>query len=340
MTTVYAAGGEDSELYLTSSGAVSTTANSFRPTYARCGLATFTPSGAAPFWQYWAPFSQSVFWNGARLWNNVATTATLNNILWRALSSDSLPRLRIRCSVAATNTFVLEKVDASGTQTTLATFVWAPTLSPTVPEKFDVFVNYAAGGEFSFYYNTVLIAQFLGDVTTNSVTALANISYGHFGNSTTLGLRWSETMVLDTDTRSLNLQTFPPVANGNTHNFDTGTPAAANVNETTLDNSTLDGSTTAGQIDGYTTGAVAAGTYGVLAYGVSVMAQKGSSGPSKLDLAVRTNGTDYFSADQTLTAAFADYQNWWANNPDTGVPWTTAQIGAASGFNVGAKSVT
>lgn len=335
---VYAAGGEDSELYQLTGGTISTTANTFRASpivYARCSLATVNATAGLTFWQYNVPFSQTVFWCGARLRNTSGAAA--NHVAWRAVDVNGLPRLRIRCSVGATSTWVLEKVDGAGTLTTLATFVWLP-LGAT-PEKFDVFVNYAVAGEFSFYFNRAFVASFVGDVTTNGLTVLANVGYGAISN-TSGGFFWSETIVCDLDTRSFNLNGFDPVANGNTHNFDVGTPAAANVNQITTPYTTIDGATTAGLIDQYTVGAVAAGTYGVLAVGVSVVWQVGTSGPSKGDVGVRTGGTDYWSADQSLITSFTNYLNWWATNPNTGVDWTTAQIGAAAGFNIGVKSVT
>jgi len=215
---------------------------------------------------------------------------------------------------------------------------------PSVFDQLDVFVNYAVSGQVAVYFNRILKGDTGAgvDVTTDGITAIANIGYGtntDTGASAT-GCNWSETVVSDTDTRSWNLQVFPPVANGNTHNFDTGTPAAANVNEITIDYSTLDGSTTANQIDEYTTGAVVSGTYGVVAYCVSAVMQKGATGPSKADLVVRTGAADWLSADQVLTASWDTYQNAWLTNPNTGVAWLPSDIGAASGFNIGMKSIT
>ncbi len=132
----------------------------------------------------------------------------------------------------------------------------------------------------------------------------------------------------------MSLQSLAPVANGNTHNFDTGTPAAANVNEITLSDGTVDGSTTAAQIDQYTIPALATGSFSILAVGVSARMQKGTSGPTKMDLGVRST-SDYWSADQVLTVTWAAYQNWWTTDPNTASsPW------AALPSNIGLQSVT
>ena len=124
-----------------------------------------------------------------------------------------------------------------------------------------------------------------------------------------------------------------PTAHGNTHNFDTGSPAASNVNETSLNDATLDGSASAGQIDQYTIPSIAAGTFTITAVGVSARCQKGASGPTKMDLGVRSGGSDYWSSDQALTTTWAGYQNWWVTDPNTAATW------AALPSNIGLKSV-
>lgn len=344
MVAIYAIGGEDSELYQVGGGVITTTAGQFRSPQARCALRVTVGGTSQSFWQYIKPFSQAVFWAKARLVTS-ASAGIVSSIVWQAYSLDGLPRLRIRCTVSGSpGTYVIEKVTTAGVLTTLATFFWSPTPGPAVPDQVDIFVNYAVAGEVSLYFNRNLVAT-TGtgvDVTTNSITALVNLGYGNHTNTTVTatGCNWSEAVVSDTDTRSWNLQGFPAVANGNTHNFDTGTPAAANVNEISIDYSTLDGSTTAGQIDEYTTGAVAAGTYSIIAYVVSAVMQKGATGPSKADLLVRTGSADWPSTDQVLTVSWDTYQYVWLLNPNTGVAWLPGDVGAAVGFNIGIKSIT
>jgi hypothetical protein len=227
---------------------------------------------------------------------------------------------------------------AAGTFTQLGS-TFPSGLATSTMAKVDVHMNYASvGGFVELYINGNLVFSFSGDPTTEGVTALANFLLQQ--SAATGPSAWSEVILADIDTRGLSLQTFPPVANGNTHNFDTGTPAAANVNETTINDATLDGSTTAGQIDEYTNGAVAAGTFDVIAFGISARAQKGATGPSKMDFVVRTAATDFFSSDVALSTFWQNYQNWWLTNPNTGVAWLTSQIGSTAGFNIGLKSVT
>lgn len=342
MTTAYFFGGEDSEWDMFGTFLAGSGNGRYRTSYARGSLREPGTSTAA-FAQNKTPFSATNFWAGARLGVNATSGGSANVIIWALKSADGVVRLRMRTTGAATpQTFVIEKLDASATATTLitASITWTPTSgsgNDLAASKMDVHVNYAVAGGVDIYYNGILLGTFSGDVTTNSVTALASWVIGSFGGG--LAIDWSEMMVLDTDTRTLSLQTFQPVANGNTHNFDTGTPAAANVNEFLINFATLDGSTTAGQIDEYTQPAVVAGTFGVVAFGVSAMLQKGASGPTKADLAVRTGAADFFTTDFALTNIGANYQFAWTTNPNTSALWLTTEIGAASGFNIGLKSV-
>lgn len=343
MVTVYFFGGEDSEWDLFGTMQPGSGNGRYRTSYAR-GSIREPGTSTASFAQNKTAFAASNFWCGARTGVNATSGGSTNAIVWALKSSDGVVRLRMRTTGTATpQTFVIEKLDAAAAATTLITssLTWTPTNGSggdLAATKLDIHVNYAVAGSFDIYYNTILIGTFTGDVTTNSVTSLAFWQIGVFGNG--LALDWSEMMALDIDTRPLSLQTFAPVANGNTHNFDTGTPAAANVNEFTLNYATLDGSTTAGQIDEYTQPAVVAGTFGVIAFGVSALMQKGATGPSKADLAVRTGGADFFTTDFSLTGVGALYQFAWLTNPNTSVAWVTTDIGAASGFNIGVKSVT
>ncbi len=326
MPTIYLGGGEDSEFFQVGGGTVTTNTFFFRSLYARCALLCI----GTTYWQNWESFNLSTFWNSVRAGMSSWGVNNINAIAYA--DSSNIERLRIRG--VSQNVFKVEKVDASGTATQLGSnFTMICSNTSGAPDKVDVFVNYNVSGTFTVYFNTFQVFTFSGDVTTNSVTALA---YGRFGpwTSGTNGSA-SEIIFADSDTRAWSLQTLAPVANGNTHNWDTGSPAAANVNEITLNDTTIDGSTTAAQIDQYTIPALVSGSIGILAVGVSTRALAGASGPSKLDLNVRVGGSDYFSSDQVLTTVWGNYQNWWSTDPNTaGLAW------AALPTNIGLKSVT
>lgn len=336
MATIYHAGGEDTEFFQVGGGAVTNAGGRFRGT-ARCALASFGTNPQTVWWQNDTSFSASTFWLGAWLYTSDANSSN-NATLMRFFDASGIVRLRFR-TANGSSFYVVEKVDAAGTATQLGTINQWIFLNSGL-SKFDVHLVNAVAGLLEVYINTKLAFSFSGDTTTNSVTLITDYQLG--GSAANVGLGgncWSEVVVTDVDTRSLTLQTFGPVANGNTHNFDIGTPAAANVNEVFLNTATLDGATTAGLIDQYTQGAVTGGTFAVLAVGVSAYMQRGFAGPTKADLGVRTGGADFWSADKTLTSPWNGYQNWWSVNPNTSLSWQTTEIGSTAGFNIGIKAV-
>lgn len=341
MTTIYFAGSEDIDFTFYAGMALTTSTSRFRPSWVRSGVGD-AAGGAFSAAENIIPFTASVFWAQARFCNSFAAGAIINSYIMELRSSDHLPRLRFKLTNGGgpSNTFAVVKTDAAGVETSLftGTVIWDTPATGNEGQTLSWQVNYAVAGKVELFYKGISLGSFTGDVTTNSLTSLAYVAVKGTGGGN--NCFWSEIMVADIDLRAVGLQAFAPVANGNTHNFDTGTPAAANVNETILNIATLDGSTTAGQIDEYTTGAVIAGTFDVAAYGVSAYMAKGTSGPSKADLAVRTGAADFFSVDQVLTNYYTNFQNWWTTNPNTAAPWQTNQIGSTAGFNIGVKSVT
>jgi hypothetical protein len=326
VTTIYFAGGEDSEFYAVGIVPTIVTSSSYiRTSFARMGFQFF--GNGILYITHYLPFSASSFWHSQR----VCITNNNNNSSNRLLSyADSSNIERLRLAPVSSNVYQVLKVDASGTTTQLGSN-FNLTFSGGV-DKLDTNIVYNASGLFALYLNGVLVFSYSGDVTTNSVTSLSYVRLGCPASSpfTT----WSECIVADTDTRSMSLQTLAPVANGNTHNFDTGSPAASNVNEITLNDATLDGSTTAGQIDEYTIPAIVGGTLPIVAVGVSARMQCGTTGPQHADIVVRSGSTDYLSSNMNLTLTWSDYQNWWMTDPNTSAPWLALPV------NIGIKSIT
>ena len=332
MTTIYWAGGEDCDCYQLGGGAVTTSSFYYRSTYARCALQVTNANDSA--WENWLPFTFSTGWFSARyntsqVFNRGGNSAILLNFR----DASNIERIRINCT-SSNNTLQVYKVNAAGSATQLGSnFTMIASSISGSPDKLDIYLDYQASGTLTIYWNAIQVFTYSGDVTTDGNTSLSYFRCGGQNGGSNPSGAWSEIILADTDTRSWNLQTLAPVANGNTHNFDTGSPAAANVNETTLNDATLDGSTSAGQIDQYTIPSIAAGTYTITAVGVSARCQKGASGPTKMDLGVRSGGSDYWSSDQALTTTWAGYQNWWVTDPNTAATW------AALPSNIGLKSV-
>lgn len=333
----YFVGGEDIDYVKNGSAiAVDATAGTFDSAFARCSLGIFAIASDLDYWRQAKAFSASAFWFGAAVWAQGNSANTPLSALLNFWDASVITRLRIRPTSSAVwpaQSYVVEKLDSAGAATQLG-----GSFNLVTPVnglgRIDVHINYATSGLFEIWINgSVLAFTYSGDVTTNGVTALA----GHDlrTSQTSQQIRWSQIVISDSDTRSMSLQTTPPVANGNTHSFDTGTPAAANVNEVTMSDLAFDGSSTAGQIDQYTITSTIAGTgLSVLAFAVSARLKAGFSGPTKMDLGVRSGGADYWSADVVPQLSFQNgYSSIWNTDPATSAAW------AALPSNIGLKSV-
>jgi hypothetical protein len=322
----YFYGGEDIDFNQVGSGlSIDSAGGTFRSTYARCSLKCNNIPGA--YWIASRPFTQTnvnTLWQGAQTIGNNPGGAT-NYIHWGLADASGIPRLEIRGSGGGSGgVFFFCKLDSVGTITQLGSTFFVP-YSVTSLDKWDVFVNYSTTGSFSLYFNYNLIFTYSGDLTTNGVTSVQYIMLGcaNAGNSG-VNAWWSEVIVSDSDTRGMaGLVTLPPVANGNTHNFDVGTPAASNVNEILINDATFDGATTVGMIDQYTIGTLPAGSWQIVSVGIDARAERANfGGPLSLAGGVRSNGGDYWGNSLLLTNTFQNgYVTQFAVDPSTGVPW-------------------
>jgi len=69
----------------------------------------------------------------------------------------------------------------------------------------------------------------------------------------------------------------------------------------------------------------------------SRMNKDGTPTPQNVNMAVRVNGTDYFSSDIAVPSSYASVSNIWTVNPDDSAAWEKADI---DGAEIGIKSKT
>lgn len=341
--TFYFVGGEDSDFTSVGTVAVDTTSTFRRSTYSRCALKVAAAS-LGDSWNASLSSAVSTCWATARVYftndGNVASSIANRTF---AFIDGSTPRLALTCSPVnfqgtTSCTWKLIKINAAGTITTLTTSSF--NVSPSSVQKIDVFVNYAVAGQFSVYLDGTLIANYLGDVTTDSATTLSNLVLGtpmvDGANGATY---WSECIVSDSDTRSMTLATLPVNVAGNSQLW---TGANTDINETTLSDATAISTTTAAQLSEWTiTPASAIGsTTPIAAVVVSARAANGSTGPQNLQGVVRTGAADFTSSNISgMTQTLAPRRAIWTTNPNTTVAWVGSDLTAA-GLNIGLKSIT
>lgn len=210
----------------------------------------------------------------------------------------------------------------------------------SAPLKVDVYINYGASGQFTLYQGEGgqrTMFSYFGDLTMDGNTSLGSVLFGQLAAQYlgTLHNVWSEMIVSSADTRMQSVWTRAAVANGNADTFTVG--AAGNVNGNTATYSTFDYSLVAAQIQEYTATGAPAGTYTVQTVQETGVVSKGTSGPSHLQYLVRVGGVDYPSGTLAPTAVWSRMVNYRDVNPNTGIPWTVADL-TAVGFNLGYES--
>ena len=86
---------------------------------------------------------------------------------------------------------------------------------------------------------------------------------------------------------------------------------------------------TVGNVDTYALSDLPGTAVAVKAVQVQARARKeGVATPQNLDLAVRTTGGDYFSADKVLSTSFVSLSHLWETNPGTAAAWTVSEVNA------------
>lgn len=164
-----------------------------------------------------------------------------------------------------------------------------------------------------------------------AVTGVTNIrtygtGYGTYGIS--------QIIVADVPTISWRLATVELTGAGANTAW-TGTYTS--VDETIYSDADFIYSGTPNQVETYTGTTPTLTGYTIRAVGVYARSKRGASGPANLQLALRVNATDFFSASKAQSIGYGAYGNIWEDNPDTGVDWLVADL---SNTQFGVKSIT
>jgi hypothetical protein len=279
----------------------------------------------------------SDFWFHSQ--THVLSSTTENHYNALGFGKDNVWRLALR-GTGVPGTLRIDKRDSGGGITTLVT---SPTgafdglgLFGGGMIQFDIHIVYSTTGSITFYLrgtNTPVIT-YSGDITTDGETQLNQFFMGTPASSTLY--YYSEIIVTDTDSRAMGLLTLPPVTDGNTQDW-IGT--AADINETEIDDTTFINTDTADEIAEFTCPTtIPVGNWDAHAVFQSARVNIGLDGPQHFQFVNRpaSGTTDYFTANFDPAPAIENFHYQWPVNPDTGLQWTLADIGA--GFNLGVKS--
>lgn len=330
MTEIWT-GGEDEAGFLVGNCTVATGAGDFNATYSRCAMKV---TGGADTGNYYASQQVSLsgaWWTMGLVFFGGETSTTSFLISWADVSAVQ----RLALQVNSSNHVSLVTKNGVGTVTVLATSSAA--LSTSALTRIDVYINFlgSGSGQFSVYAGGTLLVSYTGNIQTDGVTTLTSVQYGGAAVNNTY---WSQCRLDTIDTRGITaIATLVPAANGNTVNWDVG--GVSNINEITDTGATNNASGTAAQLQQYTIAAPPAGNYTLRDLVVSTKCSVGATGPQNIAMNVRTASTDYTQSDASPApaTAVAPVQTAIVNNPNTGVPWTRADL-VAAGFNIGMAS--
>ncbi len=195
-----------------------------------------------------------------------------------------------------------------------------------IAEHLDIYFqgNDATGNVSLFLGGTELISATVDLSLVTGITAVRSY-HPH---------RFSQLIIADEPTIGWRLITRYPNAAGATGDF-TGT--YTDVDETVYNDADFINSSTNGHVETYGQTGPAISGYTVRAVGVYARAKRGASGPANLQMALRSGGTDYFSASKALGIGYAAYGHIWETNPATAAAWVSTAIDA---LQPGVKAVT
>ena len=309
-----------------------TTIGHFRTGYVRYGISV-QPGVAIRSKPFSAPATN--FWMSGRIYFG-GSLYDNSHSSWLVSFLDSNLRARIILLSNGSNPgggYTVNTVNTSGTLTSLGTLSSTFSVNGVNPDKLDFNINYATSGSILIYINGVMVFSYTGDITTNGITALSYVQLsGVTAYNNDIGpSTWSEIIVTNLDTRTQSLVSLTPVTLGNTMDW---VGSVSNINNIQYNDMQGLTSSIAGQVAVFTTTPIPNGVSEILALEVGARSVAGFAGIQHLDLTVQVNGTNYYSADQSLVPAYSFVSNEWQNNPYTSLSWQLSDFnnGATIGF--------
>ena len=274
-------------------------------------------------------------------------------ISWRSLSSASSYYFacKIQYSAAYGATFISFKfnddtqillgLSSSNLQIKRGSTVLATgttTLQVNTTYLIEIYFSIAnAGGRFVVKLNGLTEIDFTGDTQELGGDQVNKLYLESMHNANTF---YDDIVVDDSDWISdTKIEALIPTGAGTTTQW---LPSAGanweTVDEIPASDADYNSVNAVDQIDTFATGDMAGDVGSVKCLQVQARASKdGTPTPLNFDLAVRSGGTDYFSADHEVPTEFADFSKLWEKNPNGDVAWTETSVNA---MEIGYKSKT
>lgn len=306
----------------TSNIGMSTTGTAMRAGYARASIYVQATGNYV-----WANFAPSAQFAATCRFHTSTSGSNPHNTAMMALCVGASPRLILRRTVATASatTLTLEKTDGT-TVTSLG--VSTATIAASVLYRLDILVDsYGAAGRVRVYINQVLyIDSGVVDVAAGGATALDRFIFYPQYTASSFTTYYSEVIVATEDTRPLSLVTLAPTTVGDSNTFTRG--GWADIDEITASDTDVTVGDTNGQLLTVHTSGLPSTTLTPRAVKVNAVAVRGSTGPSRLGLGVRSGGANALNTAALLDTGYGIASAAWSVNPATGAAWTVAELEA------------
>lgn len=190
----------------------------------------------------------------------------------------------------------------------------------------------SATGSIAVYFEGTKRAE-VASADLSGITNIAQLAfYGRAGAYTERFI--SQVIVATETTIGWRLTTVAPTATGASSAW-TGT--VAEVDEAIVSDADFINTSSNDQDELFAHGTAIPAGYAVRGVVVTARAKKGSSGPSNLQLALRSSGTTYYSASKALDFGYGAYVSVWETDPATGAAFTASAVTSAQ-FGVRSKA--
>jgi hypothetical protein len=317
--TILFMGGEMPSFLPSDSGSIETSSGSFSSyDSAFCRCCVRTESGATD----WV---ESEAWTGvtALYCHAEFQRATIGSgyntpiITFRSGTTDY-----VRLKMYTSGVLALEYLNASS--------VWTEAARDTFlnnRQTIDLYVNVSTG----------ILRLYVAGTLRLEATGL---SLGHIASLDRLRLNsnyymlWSQVVVATVPTIGGRLFTVPLSGAGSTSSW---TGDYSMIDEIPYSDADFVSSASVNQVSTFAVAAPSLTGYVIQAVGIYARARCGVGGPQNLQLAVRSAGTNYFSASKALSIGYTPRGNIWETNPATSAAWATTAI---SSLEPGVKSIT
>jgi hypothetical protein len=318
-TTLPHAGGElssfdpldNSVIEATTSGVTGTP---FDATVSRCAIGA--PAGGAGFISPTWP-AEPNFWQHAAFFYQQASPATTIVKFYNGATVV----LQGDMDAGGITTF---KTLQGGVLTTVGTLFF-PNLGLALLSVFDLHLVAGASGSLTGY---------LAGSQIFNVTGLDHSGFSGVTQAWYHGNYWSQIIHDNLPHVGDKLVTIPE---DTASAINTGwTGVVSDINEIQLDDSHSVTSSAAGQVSTYYKAGASLGTWNVVAVCIGARAQLTSGSPTNLQIALRTNGTNYFGPTTGLDFGFAAVCASWTQNPFTAAAWDPV---TAAAVESGMKSI-